>query len=303
MTGENCTQTLVELGLTALEAEAYGFLIQQSPATGYKVAQAIGKPAANTYKALESLARKGAVLVDEAENRLCRAVPADEWLGQLERQFQRRKHNAAEALATLGSSPQDDRLYQLHTRTQVLERARAMLLRCKHSAVMDIFPVPLTSLTDDIEVAAARGVEIVVKTYLPIDLREVRVIVRPHGHEITEALPGDMISLNIDGVEHLLAVMPSDGDRVFQAIWTGSAVVSFLLYNGLINEASQAAIMAELDRDTTVDKLRRVFQGLRHLHPVSSRGPAYQNLLRRIGSEDPKQADNHESKRQGSNKS
>lgn len=294
MNGADFTQPLVELGLTALEAEAYGFLLQQSPATGYKVAQAIGKPAANTYKALESLARKGAVLVDDAENRLCRAVPADEWLNQLERQFQLRKQNASDMLAKLGTSPQDDRLYQLHTRTQVLERARAMLLRCKHSAVMDIYPAVLTALTDDIEAATSRGIEIVVKTYQPIELREVRVIVRPRGHEITEALPGDMISLNIDGVEHLLAVMPSDGDRVFQAIWTGSAVVSFLLYNGLINEASQAAMMAELERDTSVEKLRLVFQGLRHLHPVSSRGPAYQNLLRHIGSDDPKQSENHE---------
>ena len=159
MTEPNFVQTLVAMGLTSLEAEVYGHLLLESPATGYRVAQAIGKPAANTYKALESLARKGAVLVDDGANRLCRAVPSDEWLSQLERQFQANKKQAAEALAGLSTTAYDDRIYQLTSRTQVLERCRAMLERCKHVAVMDIFPGLVADLRDAMESAAARGVE------------------------------------------------------------------------------------------------------------------------------------------------
>lgn len=277
------TQPLVELGLTALEAESYAFLLRESPATGYRVAQALGKPVANTYKALESLGRKGAILVDEAESRLCRAVPADEWLSQLERQFHQRKQRASEALAGLGALPHDDRLYQLHTPSQVVERARAMLQRCRHTAVLDVFPTLLDVLGDDLEQCASRGVEVVVKTYEGVRLRGVRVVVRPRGHEITEAVPGEVISLNVDGAEHLLAVMSSETETVHQAIWTGSAIVSYLLFNGLINEVSQTAFMAELEQDTSVERLRRVFRDFRHLHPISSRGPAYQNYIRRLG--------------------
>lgn len=105
----------------------------------------------------------------------------------------------------------------------------------------------------------------------------------PRGHEITGAMPGEMLSLNIDGAEHLLAVLPHEGDAVHQAIWTGSAVISYLLYNGLVNEVSEVALMNELEKDTTVQKLRGVFASLRHLHPISSRGPVYQNLLDRLG--------------------
>ena len=36
--------------------------------------------------------------------------------------------------------------------------------------------------------------------------------------------------LAIDGVEHLLALVRSDADEVFQAIWTESAMVSYLLF-------------------------------------------------------------------------
>ena len=77
-------ESLVALGFTALEAEVYIYLLGASPATGYRVAQAIGKPIANTYKAIEALESKGAVIVEHSANKLCRAIPAEELLGQLE---------------------------------------------------------------------------------------------------------------------------------------------------------------------------------------------------------------------------
>ena len=78
-------EVLSELGFTNLEAEIYAFLLQESPVTGYRIAQAIGKPAANTYKAIQTLELKGAVIVDEGSSRMCRAVSADELLNRLGR--------------------------------------------------------------------------------------------------------------------------------------------------------------------------------------------------------------------------
>ena len=46
---------LRELGFTELESRIYIFLLEESPATGYRIAQAIEKPVANTYKAIELL--------------------------------------------------------------------------------------------------------------------------------------------------------------------------------------------------------------------------------------------------------
>ncbi len=276
-------QALVALGFTALEAEVYGFLLREPAATGYRVAQRIGKPAANTYKAVESLQRKGAVIVDDGESRVCRAVPPAELLGQLDRRFEESRNAAEAALANLDTEVTDDRLYQLRSRAQVLARARAMLDRCQHVAVMDLAPALAVELTESLAAACQRNVEVVIKTYEAIDIEGASVHVRPRGHEITEAIPGEMLSLNVDGSEHLLALMRRDADEVYQAIWTGSAIVSYLFYNGLVNEVSQVAIMAELEKDTSVTALRDAFASLRHLHPISSRGPAYRNLIRRVG--------------------
>ncbi len=60
-------------------------------------------------------------------------------------------------------------------------------------------------------------------------------------------------------------------------------IVAYLLYNGLINEVSQVAVMQALDSDASASAIRRRFNELRHLHPISSRGPVYQNLLRQMG--------------------
>lgn len=276
-------QTIVELGFTALEAEIYTFLVRESPATGYRVAQAIGKPAANTYKALESLQRKGAVIVDDARNRLCRAVPPDELLRLLEVSFTESKESAARYLASIRPSAADDRLYQLQTRAQVLQRARVMLERADHVAVMDVFPSLLVELRSTVEAAQTRGIEVVVKTYRQTGVAATHMVVRPRGNEILSVMPGDLLNLNIDGREHLLALLKKDEDGAHQAFWTASPIVSYVLYNGLINEASQAAAMAELEHDTSVERLRAVFLSLRHLHPASSRGPAYQNLMKHLG--------------------
>src|SRR5262244_1295461 len=86
---------LTRLGFTALEAEVYTWLLGEPGATGYRIAQGIGKPVANTYKALESLQKKGAILVEEDESRLCRAVPPEELLTQLERGFASSRADAA----------------------------------------------------------------------------------------------------------------------------------------------------------------------------------------------------------------
>src|SRR5438874_1780106 len=83
MGDQDLIRALVELGVTGLEAEVYTFLLQESPATGYRAAQALGRPVAGIYKALEALAHRGAVVVEEGTTRQYRSVPGEELLGGL----------------------------------------------------------------------------------------------------------------------------------------------------------------------------------------------------------------------------
>ncbi|MCP4685861.1 MAG: TrmB family transcriptional regulator, partial [bacterium] len=118
---------LVQLGLTRLEAEIYTFLLEKSPATGYGIAKGTGKPTANTYKALESLHNKGAIIVDDSEARLCRAVPTDELLDNFQHRFETVRNQAQTEFRKLKAAPGDSRVYQLKTPEQLVQRYRKML--------------------------------------------------------------------------------------------------------------------------------------------------------------------------------
>src|SRR5262249_32400165 len=112
---------LVAIGFTALEAEVYGALARGGASTGYRVARMLGKPAANTYKAIESLHVKGAVLVDDSKARVVRAVPPRELMRLVGRDLDTRKKQVADALADLPVPDADRRSYELGTRAQVFE--------------------------------------------------------------------------------------------------------------------------------------------------------------------------------------
>ena len=103
---------LRDLGFTEIEARVYTFLLQNEPATGYRISHAIGKPTANTYKAVAALEGRGAVQVDEGENRLVRAVPPEELLAGLERRARDRHEAARGVLAELNRDTTDDRVYR-----------------------------------------------------------------------------------------------------------------------------------------------------------------------------------------------
>ncbi|HEU4754089.1 MAG TPA: helix-turn-helix domain-containing protein, partial [Armatimonadota bacterium] len=209
---------LTALGFTPLEAEVYSFLLQESPATGYRIAQALGRPVANTYKAVEALQGRGAVLVDESATRQCRAVPAVELLAQMESGFRERRRRAAEALQSVAQPAEDHRIYQLTTSQQVWERCRAMLERARKVVLLDGFPLPLAELRPDLERAAARSARVLVKAYAPVAIAGAEVIQNPNPEKMLSQYLGHWIVLFIDGSELLLAALSPDGEQVRQAV-------------------------------------------------------------------------------------
>jgi sugar-specific transcriptional regulator TrmB len=282
---ENPCPALTGLGFTELEVEVYVALLRQSPATGYRVAQSIGRPVANTYKAIESLQLKGAVLVDEGANRLCRAVPAEELLAQLERGFQHRRQEAARALAALRAAPEDDRVYQLQSADQVFERCRQMLAGCEQTAILDMFPRPLEELREPLAGAARRGVHVLVKAYEPATVPGVDVVVHPQSRVSLHRWSGQWLNVVTDGREHLLAFLTPDVRGVHQAVWSGSAYLSWVYHSAVGAEAILAALLQGLAGGATPAELQRTVANYQHLFGPDI--PGVRALLERFGTRRP----------------
>ncbi len=234
-------KALQGLGFSEIEALVYAFLAGREPATGYRISHGIGKPTANTYKAIASLVQQGAVQVDEGGSRLVRAVPPDELLAGLERRARESRETARAALAERNADFVDDRVYTLRAGDQVLERARAMLGRAREIVLGDLFPVPLEALAGDLATAAARGVRIVVKVYSPLDVPGVAEVPEADAARALSGWPGQQLSLVVDAEEHLLAFFDATLAKVLQAVWSRSAFLSCLHHNHVAMEILHTA--------------------------------------------------------------
>jgi HTH-type transcriptional regulator, sugar sensing transcriptional regulator len=265
MKNNTSRSTLSALGFSETEALVYCELLLR-PATGYRLAQAIGKSPPNIYLALGSLHQKGAVLADDSDGRVYRAVAPAELLAVLERQFDARRREALTALTAIHEEAEDDRIYHLGTLDQVHARARAMIAAAREILLFDCFPAPFQALREAFHAAAARGVRVAGIVYEETDEPALDIVRSAPRPGIIDRWPGDQLSIVADASEYLLALLARDRRQVRHAVWSNGSYLSALQHNALASEIRLYAIAPD-DRDTLADlALLRAFPpGLRKL--------------------------------------
>jgi HTH-type transcriptional regulator, sugar sensing transcriptional regulator len=249
-------ETLVSFGFTALESEIYVFLLKESPATGYRIAQGLNKPAANTYKGIQTLQTKGAILVEEGPSRLCRAVPLDELMNRLQKDFESRRKDAEKKLKSLGKPAEDERIYQLRSRDQILNRIREMLAVSKTSALLRLPAFGVHAIEGDIEKAADRGVAISVLTNESMFIEGVEVVTGDEG-----AAEGLMVVT--DANQTLAGFIPADGES--EAVWTRNPTLAKGHHVGLSAEIALAHVSKLLADDEKRSRIIRAVENRRKL--------------------------------------
>jgi sugar-specific transcriptional regulator TrmB len=240
--------SLSTLGFTDLEGAVYAYLVENSPATPYRVAQGIGRPVANTYKAVEALHKKGAVLIDETGNRMCQAVPPPELLSGLQRSFSDRYEQAARALSRLKPSAETERIFSLTSTEQVFDRCEQLIEQAESVVLVDAFPGIVDIIGPWLKEAAKRDVTVVLQTYKPTDIDGVEVIPYQAAELSLRRWPGQWMIVVVDGAEYLFAYMSGDAKVVYQAIWCGSAFLALPQHSNLAI-AFRAAILEHLVRE------------------------------------------------------
>lgn len=225
--------TLQALGFSEIEALVYCYLLTNAPVTGYRVSQGIGKPVANTYKAIANLKDRGVLAISNDDNKIATPVSPEELLGRLEGEFHRQREAAATELAKLSREPEDEHIYRLSSAQQVLDRAREMLERAQEIILVDAFPGFWNNLRPVVAAAQARGVTVLAKLYIEEDPSGIHTF-RPHDAQRILALwPGHQLNLVVDALEHLIALGSHDLSKIHQAVWSNSVFISCTQYNHL----------------------------------------------------------------------
>jgi HTH-type transcriptional regulator, sugar sensing transcriptional regulator len=267
--------------LNQLEAEVYVTLLRQEPMTPYRVGTILERPTANVYKAVEALARRGAVLIEEGESRICRAVPVREFLRELERDFLSVTRDAAAALSRLEAPVADERVYRLSNVAQVIERAIEIVERSRSILVVDAFPQLLAEILPPVRKAVRRRVQVYIQAYEPISIEGANLVMTPLGADAIRHWKSEQLNLIADGREHLLALVSSDLRAVYQAIWSQSLYLSCILHAGRVSEQTIQRLMELRQRK----KLPREFAAVLDQHPFffNSNVPGQRDLLARYG--------------------
>lgn len=271
-----------ELGFTELEAAVYSYLVENSPATAYRVAQDIGKPVANTYKAVKALHQKGAVLIDETQNRLCQAVAPEEVLEKLKEVFLERHRKTADALARLKPSGDFEKIFSLATSEHVFDRCRRSIEQAETIVMVDAYPGVIKTIKPWLEAAGARGVTVVLQAYKPVAIRGVEVVEYQNATEMLGRWRGDWLVVVVDGAEYLFAFIGEDGRTVHNAIWCGSAFMALPQHSNLALSFRASILEGLLKKEASRKKIEKELKRVAKWETMGIRG--YEKLAGQVTS-------------------
>lgn len=275
-------EQIEKLGLTRVQAEVYVHLVQNSPATGYAIAKAIGRTQGATYKVLSSLESWGAVVVEDGTSRRCRAVPPEEFLDQLEERFRERRRLAGEALRDLKPAPGDERIYGLKTVPQVHERCRKMLAGARVTALVDMTPGVLDTLRPEIEGAIARGVRVWIQLYEPREFPGAKTTRLFWADEVLRRLPVEFAYLMVDGREQVIASYSQDESQLHHATWTANLYLTWLFGSYVKQNMLGTELERLLDAGASAAQMKDVRQEWKE-HMPEFITPGYREVKERFG--------------------
>jgi hypothetical protein len=267
-TSDGITEALINTGFTPLEAEIYIYLLQHSPATGYKIAKGIGRSFTNTYKAIAGLQAKGAILMDEGDHKLSRAVRIEELMDQMEARFREKRRIAVEAVRQLPVSEEDNRIYHLASTDQVYERCRRMLQECEERVLLELFPEPCALLREPVEATAARGIITAARVYAGESLEGVRVIQSPFGEENQKIWRSQWLALFVDGRQFLLGHLVQGGGGVYECVWSANPFISRAFYAFVNSDLHHYAFLPHLEGAASLNDVRTEYDRLQEEFPA-----------------------------------
>lgn len=246
--------SLKQLGFNQLESEVYLYLLSNNQMTAYKVGKSINKPTANVYKAIDSLSKKGAVIIESNKNKHCKAVPPNEFLSHYEKDILTKTKKLKTSLNNLEENHYDEKTYSIESVPLVFERFRTMLKNAKVIAVIDAFPKALDEVLDDIKEAIKRGVAIYIQVYEPIKIKGADVATSFIGKKALEHWQSQQLNTIIDGEEYLVALMNNKLTHVIQASWSNNYFMACSLHAGRMHEQTILKITTKINNSSNFEK-------------------------------------------------
>jgi len=254
---------LREMGLSELEAKVYIWLLENKRSTGYKIAVQTGKPVANTYKALRSLEKKGAVICDNSSNKTYfDTIPVEEFLNKIEKEFIKQREKIIDEVKKLDVQQEPIGIYELQSAELVYEKAVGMIKTAESSLVIDCFPAPLQVIKKELLNKKGENIPILLKNYCDTRFEGIRQIEAFKTDIVLDEHPGQWLLMIKDAAESLIAFFDIKGEELLHSIWIKDPFISLILFNGSTIEFNLFEIFREVysENDNKIENIKQIIR-------------------------------------------
>ncbi|WP_233870574.1 TrmB family transcriptional regulator [Paraburkholderia adhaesiva] len=238
--------SLIRLGFTQYEAQAYAALVGQAPLTGAEVGRRAGMPPSKIYETLNRLETRGVVLVNRSEPVRYAAVPHRSLLDELRTRFNADLELAATALDRLPAQQEPGLVWSLGGRDAINGAFARTILNAKRQIFAGIWDEELDDLGSLLEAAAARGVDTHVAIY------GKRVLNGPRTYDMAKC--GASARLRLSG-RRLAVVVADDTDAVVAEFGDHSPDQATLTTNPVIALLAVEYIKADVSGRILIEAL------------------------------------------------
>ncbi|WP_315769708.1 MULTISPECIES: TrmB family transcriptional regulator [unclassified Bradyrhizobium] len=197
--------TLIRLGFSQYEAQAYIALVGQGALTGAEVSRGAGVPPSKIYETLGRLESKGAVLVNRSEPVRYSAVPHADLLAVARSRFEADVFAAKEKLDHLPVQEELGLVWSLRSRQTIVQAFARVTAGAERHIFAGIWDEEMDEIGPLLEQAAERGVDTQVAIY------GKRTLVGPHTYDLSEC--GASARLRLSG-RRLAVVVADDSQTV-----------------------------------------------------------------------------------------
>ncbi|TMP38121.1 hypothetical protein CWB96_22535 [Pseudoalteromonas citrea] len=277
---ENIAEKFKILGFTLLESDIYCYLLRHGLSTGYSIAKGINKPAANVYKALDTLSQKGGVVASQGASKSYNATHWKELLNSHQKQFEKGLDDLSDKLKLIEKQEADEQVYQVDNYAQVIDHTIDLIKSAKKVVLADIEPDAIPLFEPALVEAANRGVEVRIKAYEEVELVGVHVTLRRHGLDIYKKTTDVSFTICIDGNEFSTAMLAPNNLKVIQAFRSQSALMNSIVHNYVLYGQVLTELKAQL-KDNDFEQAKMTLKNTEHLHPLSEENFVFYNLKQR----------------------
>jgi len=264
---KECIDSLTELGLTDLEARIYILLLKQSPLSGYGVAKILGRSVPNIYKTLSAMSQKGLVMSTlEKTTNIFVPTPLEEYLKQYCRRSEALADRARSTIEQMDLDEDQTRqsLYTLENTGQVIGKTIGMIEKAEVSISISADRFPLLQLSAYLSEASRRGVNVLINSYLPLEVPDCDVVYWQRRKE-RKSWPGNLLIAAVDGREMVTAFFSFE-EKVIDAFWVNNSYLVTTFHHGRSADTLLALILNLLKKDISIEDLRNSIMTLTEKH-------------------------------------